>query len=342
LIRRPWNAYDVELAMKIIFNKPTTEVAMYRVRALHLSVIAAAAALILVVALAGCGSGSSASAAKGGLKVVATTSFLRDIAQNVAGTQFQVGELIPIGVDPHEWQPTPADLVTVVGSDLLIVNGGSLEGTLLQQLQNAGGHERVVVASQGLKPRTPQRGEPGYGQALVVDPHWWLDPLDAITCVTNIRDAFVAADPAHAAAYRANAAAYVGKLKGLDVWIRTQIAPIPAANRVLVMNHLSHGYYADRYGLRVAGAVIPSVSTGETVSAKQMAGLVKTIEGQHVKAIFVESDENPGLADQIAAEAHVKVITDLLDHSLSTASGPAPTYLAMMRYDTQVIVGGLR
>ena len=108
------------------------------------------------------------------------------------------------------------------------------------------------------------------------------------------------------------------------------------------MNHLSHGYFADRYGLRVAGAVIPSVSSGETVSAKQMADLVKTIETQHVKAIFVEIEENPGLADQIAAEAHVKVITDLLDHSLTPPDGPAPNYLAMMRYDTQVIVSGLR
>jgi ABC-type Zn uptake system ZnuABC Zn-binding protein ZnuA len=326
--------------MKIIFIKSTLEVAMPRVRALHLSVIAAA--FIFVVALAGCSSSSSASAAKGGLKVVATTSFLRDIAQNVAGKQFQVGELIPIGVDPHEWQPAPSDLVTVVNSDLLIVNGGGLEGTLLQVAQNAGGHERVVVASQGLKPRTPKPGEPGYGQALVVDPHWWLDPLDVVTYVTNIRDAFVAADPAHAAAYHVNAAAYIVKLKALDVWIRTQITTIPAANRVLVMNHLSHGYYADRYGLRVAGAVIPSVSSGETVSAQQMAALVKTIEAQHVKAVFVELDENPGLADQIAAEAHVKVITRLLDHSLSTANGPAPNYLAMMRYDTQVIVDGLR
>lgn len=304
--------------------------------------VGVAATLILVVAMAGCGSGSSTSAAKGGLKVVATTSFLRDIAQNVAGTQLRVGELIPIGVDPHEWQPAPSDLVTVVGSDLLIVNGGGLEGTLLQVARNAGGHEHVVIASQGLTPRTPKPGEPGYGQALVVDPHWWLDPLDVVTYATNIRDAFIAADPAHAAAYRANAAAYVAKLKALDAWIRRQIATIPAANRVLVMNHLSHGYYADRYGLRVAGAVIPSVSSGETVSAKQMAALVKTIEAQHVKAIFVELDENPGLADQIAAEAHVKAVTDLLDHSLSTASGPAPTYLAMMRYDTQVIVGGLR
>jgi len=327
--------------MKIVVNKHNEGVAMKRVRALHL-LAGVAAALLLAVTIGGCGSGSSGSTSKGGLKVVATTSFLRDIAQNVAGKQFTVGELIPIGVDPHEWQPAPADLVTVARSDLVIVNGGGLEGTLLKDVQNAGGHAEVVTASRGLAPRIPKPGEPGYGQSAEVDPHWWLDPIDVETYVANIRDAFAAADPAHAAAYRANAAAYVKKLKALDTWIRAQVATVPAANRVLVMNHLSHGYFADRYGFRVAGAVIPSVSSGETVSAKQMADLVTTIETQHVKAIFVEIEENPGLADQIAAEAHVKVITDLLDHSLTPADGPAPNYLAMMRYDTQVIVNGLR
>jgi ABC-type Zn uptake system ZnuABC Zn-binding protein ZnuA len=314
---------------------------MTRARALH-HLAEAVATLLIVVVISGCGSSSSVSSTKGDLKVVATTSFLRDIAQNVAGKQFQVGELIPIGVDPHEWQPAPSDLVTVEGSDLVIVNGGGLEGTLLKDVQNAGGGAQIVTASSGLAARVPRPGEPGYGQSTEVDPHWWLDPIDVVTYVDNVRDAFAAADPAHAAAYRANAAAYSRKLKALDAWIRAQVATVPAANRVLVMNHLSHGYFADRYGLRVAGAVIPSVSSGETVSAKQMAGLVKTIETQHVKAIFVEIEENPGLADQIAAEAHVKVVTDLLDHSLTPADGPAPTYLAMMRYDTRVIVDGLR
>jgi zinc/manganese transport system substrate-binding protein len=313
---------------------------MKRVRILRL-LVGAVATLLLSVGLAACGAGSSASS-NGSLRVVATTSFLRDIAQNVTGKQFTVGELVPIGVDPHEWQPAPRDLVTVAGSDLVIVNGGGLEGTLLKNVQNAGGEAKVVTASRGLASRALRPGEPGYGQPAEVDPHWWLDPIDVVTYVHNIRVAFAAADPGSAAAYRTNAAAYVAKLKALDTWIRAQVASIPAPNRVLVMNHLSHGYFADRYGFRVAGAVIPSVSSGETVSAKQLADLVKTIETQHVKAIFVEIEENPGLADQIAAEAHLKVVTDLLDHSLTSADGPAPTYLAMMRYDTQVVVSGLR
>ncbi len=274
--------------------------------------------------------------------MVATTSFLRDIAQNVAGDRLTVGELIPVGVDPHEWQPAPADLAAVARSDVLIVNGGGLEGTLLKSVANAGGNARVVTASAGLQPRVPKPGEPDYGKPSAVDPHWWLDPVDVITYVTNIRDALVAADPSGAGVYRANAAAYIKKLEALDAWIRAQVATVPPANRLLVMNHLSHGYFADRYGFKVVGAVIPSVTTGASVTPAQMAGLVRTIERLHVKAIFVELEENPKLADQIASAAHVKVVTDLLDHSLTSSSGPAPTYIAMMKYDTRVIVENLK
>jgi ABC-type Zn uptake system ZnuABC Zn-binding protein ZnuA len=134
----------------------------------------------------------------------------------------------------------------------------------------------------------------------------------------------------------------VTKLRRLDVWIRAQVAAIPPAARLLVMDHLSHGYFADRYGFRIVGAVIPSVSTGDIVGAKQLAALVKTIEVTGTKAIFVGLGENPDLARQIAAEAHVKVVTGLLDHSLTPANGPAPTYLAMMRYDVRLIAEALR
>ncbi len=306
-------------------------------------VLAAAAGLVavLVTLLAGCAS-SGSRGARGPVKVVATTSFLRDIAQNVAGQRLTVGELIPVGVDPHEWQPAPADLAAVARSDMLIVNGGGLEGTLLKAVANAGGSTRVVTASTGLAPRVPKPGEPDYGKALAVDPHWWLDPVDVIIYVTNIRDALVAADPPGAGIYRANAAAYIQKLKALDAWIRAQVATVPPANRLLVMNHLSHGYFADRYGFKVAGAVIPSVTAGASVTPSQMAGLVRSIERLHVKAIFVELEENPKLADQIASAAHVKVVTGLLDHSLTSPSGPAPDYITMMQYDTRVIVSNLK
>ena len=84
------------------------------------------------------------------------------------------------------------------------------------------------------------------------------------------------------------------------------------------------------------------VTAGASVTPAQMASLVRTIERLHVKAIFVELEENPKLADQIASAAHVKVVTGLLDHSLTSPSGPAPDYIAMMKYDTHVIVENLK
>jgi len=304
--------------------------------------LAPAIALCVLISLSLVGCGGASGGADGHLKVVATTTFLRDIAQNVAGKEFTVAGLIPIGVDPHAFDPTPAQVTEAVQSDLLIVNGANLEGTLATTLQNAGGRHVTVVASAGLTPRTPKPGEPAPEHSGEPDPHFWLDPILVITYVQNIRDAFQKADPAHAAVYAANAAAYIVKLRRLDAWIRAQVALVPPADRLLVMDHLSHGYFADRYGFRVVGAVIPSVSTGDTVGARQLAQLVQVIKKTGVKAIFMELGENLDLARQIAAEAHVRVVTGLLDHSLTAADGPAPTYLAMMRYDVNLIVKALK
>jgi ABC-type Zn uptake system ZnuABC Zn-binding protein ZnuA len=295
----------------------------------------------VVPAEAGCGSGGSAAAGSGMLDVVASTSFLADVAQNVAGDRFTVRTLIPPGADPHAFEPTPKDLGAVATADLVIVNGGGLEGPLLKVLDNAGGKATIVDASAGLRSRTPQPGEPPLGGSET-DSHFWLDPVLVKTYVTNIREAFAKADPSGAATYDRNAAAYSKRLDRLDAWIKSQVATIPPANRKLVMDHASHGYFADRYGFSIVGTVIPGVGTGETPTAKQLGALTAAIRASGAKAIFVEAQENPKLAQQIAAETGITVVDDLLDHSLTKADGVAPTYIDMMRFDTRRIVETLR
>ena len=108
------------------------------------------------------------------------------------------------------------------------------------------------------------------------------------------------------------------------------------------MNHVSHGYYADRYGFSVVGTVVPSVSMGETPTAKQLTDLTAAIRASGAKAVFVENDENPKLAQQIATETGITVVDDLLDHSLTEPDGVAPTYIDMMKFDTRRIVEALR
>jgi len=222
---------------------------------------------------------------------------------------------------------------------VLIINGAHLEAFLDRMLQSAGGQRVLIEASHGLKQRTPTPGEaidPEHEQ----DPHFWLDPNNVIVYVENIRDGLSKAHPSGAEAYRRNAEAYIAQLGELDAWIREQVSQVPDSRRLLVTNHESLGYFADRYGFRVVGAIIPSVSTESSPSAQQLAGLITQMREARAPAIFLETGANPRLAEQIASEIGVKVVTDLNTHSVGPDT--APTYLDMMRHNTNLIVQALK
>ncbi|MGE5224572.1 MAG: metal ABC transporter substrate-binding protein, partial [Omnitrophica WOR_2 bacterium] len=228
-------------------------------------------------------------------KVLAAETFLADIAQNVAGERLQVGSLIPPGVDPHTFEPAPADVVKVAQSDILIVNGAGLESFLTRLLQNAGGKHAVIEASKGLTSRKPSGSE----TAQEIDPHFYLDPVNVIQYVNNIRDGLSQADPAGTSLYTQNADAYILKLKSLDQWIRSQVDQIPPGRRLLVTNHESFGYFADRYGFKIVGAIIPSVTPDASPSAQELAALVNQIKAAGAPAIFLEKGTNQQLAQQV-------------------------------------------
>jgi len=304
--------------------------------------------LCFALLLAACQSAAPANtpAANGLPRVLAVESFLADIAQNVAGDRLQVETLMPLGLDPHAYEPTPQDVGRVADADVLIVNGAGFEGWLDEVLANAGGERLVIEASAGLASRTPGADEAaahaGETDNHAVDPHFWLDPTKAVHYVENIRDGLSSADPDGQAAYAANAAAYITKLKELDAVIQEEIAQIPAERRLLVTNHESLGYYADRYGLRIVGAVSPSSSSSASPSAQQLAQLTDLIRSSGAPAIFLETGANTQLADQLHAETGIIVAPPLYTHSITAAGGDAPTYLDMMRYNTQVIVQALK
>ncbi len=268
----------------------------------------------------------------GGLHVMAVESFLADIARNVAGQRLQIDTLLPLGADPHSYQPAPQDAARLSKADLLILNGAGLESFLQPLLENISGRTALVEASAGLKSRS----------AAAEDPHFWLDPQMVEIYVQNIREGLTRLDPAGSQVYASNAAAYIQQLQSLDAWIQEQVAQIPAPRRLLVTNHEAFGYFADRYGFTVIGAVIPSLSTDAAPSARQLAALIDQIKAQGVKAVFLEKGANPQLADQIASETGAQVVTDLYLETLSAADGPAPSYLAMMKYDVTKIVEALK
>jgi ABC-type Zn uptake system ZnuABC Zn-binding protein ZnuA len=270
-------------------------------------------------------------------RVLAVESFLADIAQNVAGSRLTVEALIPLGADPHAYQTTPQDAAKVTDADVLILNGANLESFLAPILQNTGGKQRIISASAGLTPRPDPSGEHPEG-----DPHFWLDPNEVVKYVENIRDGLSKADPSGASVYAANSETYIGKLQALDAWIKSQVQNVPQAHRLLVTNHETFGYFAERYGFTVVGAIIPSISSGAAPSAQELAALVDQIRSTGAPAIFLETGSNLQLADQIAAETGVKVVSNLYTHSLSAANRPAATYLDMLKYDVNAIVDALK
>jgi len=280
--------------------------------------------------------------------VLATLSFLADVVQNVAGDRLQVHALIPSGLDPHNFEPTPADAIRISESQVLVSNGAGLEEWLLEMLENAGDasseKQFLIEAAAGLPFRTPQVGEEAghTDEHQEGDPHFWLDPIHVISYVENIHEGLTRFDPQGAEIYSQNAAAYTARLQELDQWIVEQVDEIPSQRRLLVTNHESFGYFADRYGFTIIGAIIPSVSSGSSPSAQQFASLVERIRASNAPAIFLETGANPQLADQLAKETGLRVVSNLYTHSLTASGGDAPTYLEMMRYNTLTIVEALK
>ena len=269
------------------------------------------------------------------LRVLASTTILADITQNIAGNRAKVDSLLPVGADPHAYQAAPADVAKIAKSNLLILNGLDYETFIKPLLENAGGERLIVEATAGLSPRQDAGNEHG------VDPHMWLDPNLVITYVNNIRDGLIKVDPQGAETYKANADTYIAQIKELDSWIVEQVKNIPAERRLLVTNHEALGYFAERYGFKIVGAIIPSMSTEAGTSAKEMSALIEQIKAAGAPAIFLGEVENPNLANQIAAETNVKVVHDLHLESL-TDGPPAATYIEMMKYNVSSFVDGLK
>ena len=299
--------------------------------------------LLSLILLPACqtGEGLTTRQAVTGLKALALETFLADIAQNVAGERPVVEALLPVGVDPHSYEPAPLDIARVSESDVIILNGAGFEAFFQKLLENSGTHALQIEASKGLQGRQPGEGEPAHPEGDV-DPHFWLDPLAVIRYVENIRDSLSQVDPVGTEIYTKNAAAYITRLNELDAWIKAQVAQIPQARRLLVTNHESFGYYADRYGFKIVGAIIPSLTTGASPSAQELARLENAIRATGAPAVFLETGANPLLAEQIARETGIHVAPELYTHSLSAADGPAATYLDMLREDTRIIVEALR
>lgn len=296
--------------------------------------------VVAALALSACGAAPQAAPA---LRLVATTPLVKDLVANlILGIpNASVVSIVTPGSDPHEYEPTPTDAKTVAGASAIIVVGAQYEDAWLTRLiQNAGGQRPVIVAAEGIPLNTIDQA---FASEFDNDPHIWMDPVRWQQAVRIVAKGLAALDPAIAAAVNANADAYVAKLNELDAFVKAETGKIPAAQRVLVTTHDAMGYYAERYGFKVVGAVIASSSSAAAEpSAQSVKRLVDLIKTNKVKAVFSEAGLNPKLTEAVAKEAGVAFVGALYIDTLSDAKGPAATYIDMIRYNTATIVGALR
>lgn len=287
--------------------------------------------LLLTAPIVGCGRQSSSS----GVSVVATTTQIADLAATIAGPDAAVRGLLAANTDAHDYEPTPGDAGAVADADLVLINGIGLDGWIDQVSESAGGDARTVVVTDGISRRRGDEESPNG------DPHVWMDPRNAITMVATIRDAFVATDPDNADGYAARAEALTGRLRALDRELAARIATVPSAKRKIVTDHDAFGYLTDRYGIRVVGTVIPSLSTDAEPGAAELAKLAATVRREGVRVVFAEAGSDPALAGALAAEAGAILGEELYADSLGPAGSPGATYIGMMRHNMGALVTGM-
>ena len=298
--------------------------------------------VLLSLVLAACGAPSAPSVDDGKLNIVATTSIVADVVSQVGGEHVNVEILLPVGADPHSFEPTPQDIAKVADADIVFANGAGLEAFIERLLASADAEGKIVEVSDGivlLDALVDEHDE--HDEHAGGDPHTWTDPNNVIIWVENIETALSEADSANAESYTANAAVYTDKLKEIDGWIREQIAQIPEENRKIVTDHRLIGYYVDEYGLEMAGAIIPGYSSLSEPSAQELAAIEDAIRELGVSTIFVGNTVNASLSERVAGDTGVKLVY-FYTGSLSPADGDAPTYLDYLRYNTNAFVTALK
>jgi zinc/manganese transport system substrate-binding protein len=284
------------------------------------------------------------------LKVVATTSIAADLVSLVVGERASIETLMPIGVDPHDFQPTPQQVARIRQADLIVAWGLGLEEGLEDVLESAAGDGvRVLEVSPGVDPIEfgsdhddgdhADQDDDDHGHDQGLDPHTWMDPVRMADAVRLIAAELAAIDPEGdwvAAADRAAAS-----LTATHAEVESILAPIPADRRKLITNHETFNYFAERYGFEVIGVAIPGGSTLASPSSAVLAQLVATIREAGVTVLFGETSNPTGLLDAIAGEVEGVSVVELLTESLAEPGQPGDTYTGMLLYNARAMAEAL-
>ncbi|MDE1798188.1 MAG: zinc ABC transporter substrate-binding protein [Candidatus Micrarchaeota archaeon] len=292
------------------------------------------ALLVLAIVLAGCASSPSAPTSSSGAPTV-VASFLPVylIVQPVAGNLTAVRILLPPGAEPHDYEPAPNDLKALANASILFYDSPGLEPWAISLAQAANPGIRLAPLSSAV-PLRPA-AENGTG---ATDPHVWLSPARVINETLYARDQLIAADPAHAGQYRANAAAQLARLRELDGEYRAGLSN--CSSRILITTHAALGYLADDYNL--TQVPIAGISPDEEPSPAALEQVIQIGKAENATVVFTEPGVSPKLGIAVAGEIHVSTLAfNPLEILTPEEIANGADYISLMRSNLGVLRQGL-
>lgn len=298
--------------------------------------------LIVGVLLSACGQGTTAPKEKGEkLQIVATYSIVYDIVKNVGGDLVDVHSLAPIGSDPHQYDPLPADVALTTDADVVFYNGLNLEEgnawftKLMETAGKTGEDAPVFRVSEGVEPMLLSSKD-HLGEE---DPHAWLDVRNGIKYVENVRKSLKKIDPENADRYDENADAYITELKALHEEIGEKMNKIPEERRILVTSEGAFKYFSKAYDFNAA--YIWEINSHHEGTPEQLTNIIATINEEKVQALFLETSIDPRSMEMVSRETNVPIKGKIFTDSLGKPGDDGDTYIKMLEWNADIISSGL-
>lgn len=303
-----------------------------------------AASMLSILLLAACSSDKSSgnsSTGKEKVQVVTTYSIVYDIVKNVGGELVEIHSLAPIGSNPHEYDPLPADVQKTTDADAVFYNGLNLEAgnswfdNLMETAGKDGKDAPVFLMSKGVKAmHLTTEGNEGEE-----DPHAWLDIRNGIKYAENARDGLIKVDPANKEIYEKNAKEYIAKLQELHDKALAEFNEIPEEKRVLVTSEGAFKYFSEAYGFQAE--YIWEINQENQGTPEQITRIVDIINEKGITGLFLETSIDPRSMEAVSSETKVPIMGKVFTDSLAKAGEDGDTYISMMKWNIKTIKEGL-
>lgn len=306
-------------------------------------VLAGVASLFLLAACGSSKSGADSSSADSGeekLQVVATNSIIADMAKEIGGEQIELHSIVPVGTDPHEYEPLPQDIQKASEADIVLYNGLNLEtgnGWFEKLMETAGKKENTdyFAVSRTVTPMYLSGQESSHTE----DPHAWLDISNGIAYSEEIARIFAEKDPDNKENYLENSKVYTAKLKELDQTAKAEFADIPEAKRLLVTSEGAFKYFSKAYGL--TAAYIWEINTESQGTPEQMKTIIDTVKSSDVPSLFVETSVDARSMERLSKETGLPIYSKIFTDSVAEEGEDGDSYYTMMKWNLEKIHEGL-